>query len=203
MRQLIFFVLLLFLSVSHAAANEPAEVSKLIQERINAVMFLLQDKSLDKPSRNEKILEIVTPIFNYQTMSKLSLGKKHWPALSPEKQVEFSELFSERLQASYLEKLDIYTDEKILYGEPKEDGKKIYMPTTLISKDNKIEILYKLYKSSGNWKIYDVEVGGVSIIQTYRSQFDDALSNGTIDELLEKLKDNESFDLPVPEEAKG
>ena len=203
MRQLIIFILLMFLTVSHAAANEPAEVSKLIQERINAVVSLLQDKTLDKPSRNEKILEIVTPIFNYQTMSKLSLGKKHWPGLSPEKQVEFSELFSERLQASYLEKLDIYTDEKVLYGEPEENGKQIFMPTMLISKDNKIEILYNLYKAEGDWKIYDVEVGGVSIIQTYRSQFDDALSNGTIDELLEKLKDNESFDLPAPEKAKG
>lgn len=203
MRQLIIFILLMFLTVSHAAANEPAEVSKLIQERINAVVSLLQDKTLDKPSRNEKILEIVTPIFNYQTMSKLSLGKKHWPGLSPEKQVEFSELFSERLQASYLDKLDIYTDEQVLYGEPEENGKQIFMPTTLISKDNKIEILYKLYKAEGDWKIYDVEVGGVSIIQTYRSQFDDALSNGTIDELLEKLKDNESFDIPSPEKAKG
>jgi phospholipid transport system substrate-binding protein len=49
-----------------------------------------------------------------------------------------------------------------------------------------------MYKSKNNWKIYDVEIEGISIISTYRSQFDQVLSKGTIDELLQKLEKPEN-----------
>jgi phospholipid transport system substrate-binding protein len=59
-------------------------------------------------------------------------------------------------------------------------------------------MLYKFYRAAQGWKIYDVEIGGVSVIQTYRSQFDGVLSEGTIDDLLGKLKSEGSFALPAP-----
>lgn len=199
MRQIFILLLSLLLISTPSLADDKSEVSALLQGRINTVVSLLKDKSLDKPSRNARIIEVVTPIFNYEAMAKLSLGKKYWPALNEEKRVEFSDLFIKRLQASYLDKLDIYTDEEISYGEPEISGSQIHIPTTLVSPDNKIEILYKFYRSSEGWKIYDVEVGGVSVIQTYRSQFDDVLSKGTIDDLLEKLKNDGGFTEPAIE----
>lgn len=199
MRQTIIILLSLLLLITPAFADDKTEVSELLQGKINTVVSLLQDGSLDKPSRNTKIIEVVGPLFSYQAMAKLSLGKKHWPSLSTEKQAEFSDLFIERLQASYLDKLDIYTDEEVLYGDPEVAGSKIHIPTTLVSADSKIEILYKFYRSREGWKIYDVEVGGVSVIQTYRSQFDDVLSNGSIDDLLKKLREDESFNGPAAE----
>ena len=199
MRRLFILLSLLSLITTPSLADDKSEVSALLQGRIDTVVSLLKDKSLDKPSRNARIIEVVTPIFNYEVMAKLSLGRKHWPALSQEKRAEFSDLFINRLQASYLDKLDIYTDEDVLYGEPEVDGKKVHMPTTLVSSDSKIDILYKFYRSPEGWKIYDVEVGGVSVIQTYRTQFDDVLSNGSIDDLLEKLKDDNAFKEPAAE----
>jgi phospholipid transport system substrate-binding protein len=65
---------------------------------------------------------------------------------------------------------------------------KIHVPTYLISKKNKISMRYKLYQSESEWKIYDVEIQGVSIIRSYRSQFSEILKNGTIDDLLLKLE---------------
>ena len=197
MRQIIILLLSLFLITPPSLADDKSEVSALLQGRIDTVVSLLKDKSLDKPSRNARIIEVVTPIFNYEAMAKLSLGKKYWPALNEAKQVEFSDLFIKRLQASYLDKLDIYTDEEVIYGEPEISGSQIHIPTTLVSPDNKIEILYKFYRSNDGWKIYDVELGGVSVIQTYRSQFDDVLSNGTIDDLLDKLKNDGGFAEPA------
>jgi phospholipid transport system substrate-binding protein len=49
-----------------------------------------------------------------------------------------------------------------------------------------------MYKSENDWKIYDFEIEGVSIISTYRSQFDQILSKGTIDELMKKLEKPEN-----------
>lgn len=203
MRYLLYAILCVFLFTSPTLADAPDEVRELLKVKIDAVVVLLQDKTLEKTHRNEQILDIIAPIFDYQTMAKLSLGKKHWPSLSQEQQVAFSDLFSKRLQASYLDKLDLYSDEKVLYGAAQAEGKQVHVPTTLISKDSKIEMLYKFYSSAEGWKIYDVEIGGVSVIQTYRSQFDGVLSAGTIDDLLEKLRIDGAFVIVAPDEKKA
>lgn len=201
MRYLFFLLLCLLLSATPSLAEEPAEARELIESKIDAVMMLLQDKSLDKAGRDVQIIALVAPIFDYPTMAKLSLGKKHWPQLNPGEKSAFSDLFIDRLQKSFLEKLDIYTDEKVLYGEPLVEGRKVHVPTTLVSKDSRIEMLYKMYRTAEGWKVYDVEISGVSVIQTYRSQFDGVLSNGTIDDLLEKLKTDGAFTITGPDET--
>jgi phospholipid transport system substrate-binding protein len=157
------------------------------------VISVLQKKELELEAKKKKIVEIVTPIFDFSLMAKLTLGRKYWPGLAKEKKERFTELFIKRLKESYLEKLTRFTyiDEKIIYNAPVQVDKKIHIPTELISKDNKISMLYKLYKSKQEWKIYDIEIEGVSIITTYRSQFDQVLSKGTIDDLLKKLEEPE------------
>jgi phospholipid transport system substrate-binding protein len=147
-----------------------------------------------------RITEIIAPVFDYQIMARLSLGKKYWPELSQVERTAFSDLFITRLQESYLEKLDLYSDETVLYEAPLVKGKKVHIPTTLISKDSRIEMLYKFYRSKLGWKIYDLEIGGVSVIQTYRSQFDGVLREGTIDDLLEKLSHDDTFVMPSANE---
>ena len=201
MRHIFFVILCTILFSTPAQANEKDEVREQLKTKIDTVMVVLQDKGLDKTLRHEQIVDIVAPIFDYQTMAKLSLGKKHWPQLSKENQSAFSELFIARLKKSFLEKLNIYSDEQIVYGEPQQKGKKVHVPTTLISKDSRIEMLYKLYRKPEGWKVYDVEIGGVSVIQTYRSQFDDALNEGTIESLLEKLKEDDSFAVSESEKS--
>lgn len=201
MRYLLNCLLFMVLVTPAALAGDAEEVRDLLKAKIDAVVVLLKDKATDKPARNRKILDIVNPVFDYPTMAKLSLGKKYWPALNPQQQGTFSELFIKRLQESYLDKLDIYTDEDVVFEEPQAEGSKAQVPTTLISKGSRIGMLYKLYRTAAGWQIYDVEIGGVSVIQTYRSQFDGVLAQGTIDDLLAKLRTDGSFTIPEP--AKG
>ena len=203
MKHLFAAILCVLLLASPGLADSSSEVRELLKVKIDAVVALLQDHTTEKVDRNEQILDIIAPMFDFQTMAKLSLGKKNWPTLSQEQQATFSDLFSKRLQTSYLEKLDLYTNEEILYGEPEATGRKVHQPTTLISKDSRIKMLYKLYLSSSEWRIYDVEIGGVSIIQTYRSQFDGALSEGTIDDLFEKLRTDGAFVISASDEKEA
>jgi phospholipid transport system substrate-binding protein len=59
----------------------------------------------------------------------------------------------------------------------------------LKTKDNNVTILHKLHKAENKrWKVYDVEIQGISILKTYRSQFDDILSRGTVEDLLSRLE---------------
>jgi phospholipid transport system substrate-binding protein len=108
--------------------------------------------------------------------------------LPPEKKDQFTNLFIKRLKTTYLDKLALYTDEKVSYKPPVQDKEKVHISTFLISENRKTSILYKFYKSTNGWKVYDLEIEGISIIRSYRSQFSQILENGTIDDLLLKME---------------
>ena len=180
------FSLLLLSQV--VTADDKSVAEEFIKSKLDAVFSVLQKKDLSQQAKNSEVEKIVTPMFDFELMGKLSLGKKYWPDLSPEQREKFTELFIERLRQSYLDKLKAYTDEKIIYESPVAVKKKVHVPTQLISKGKKISMLYKLYSSNNSWKIYDVEIEGVSIIRSYRSQFNEILQKGTFDDLLQKMQ---------------
>ena len=189
--------LLLFGQTVHA--DDRSDVRALLKEKMDAVIVLVRNKDFDKSVSNDKIIETVDPIFDFKLMAKLSLGKKYWSGIGREKREEYSHLFIKRLKESYLEKLDLYTDEELVYNEPKKVKKKIHAPVLLVSKDNKIEMIYKFYKSKKGWMIYDVEIQGVSVVQTYRTQFHDVMKRGTMDDLIAKLNKTGEFTIPDTE----
>lgn len=188
MKNLLVAVISLLLFYQSAAADDKNEVEILLKNNLDAVFTVLQKKDLDPQAKNKEIVDIVTPMFDFELMARLSLGKKHWPGLSQDKKERFTELFIQRLKTSYLNNFTLYTDEKIFYEPSVQVEKKIHAPTYLVSKDKKISILYKFYKAEKNWKIYDLEIQGVSIIRSYRSQFSSILESGTVDDLLLKLE---------------
>ena len=188
MKNLLVAVICLLLFYQSAAADDKKTVEKLLKNNLDAVFTVLQKKDLKQQEKNKEIIDIVTPMFDFGLMAKLSLGKKYWPGLSQLKKERFTELFIKRLKASYLRNFTLYTDEKVFYEPPIQVKKKIHAPTYLVSKDKKISILYKFYKTENNWKIYDLEIQGVSIIRSYRSQFSSVLESGTVDELLLELE---------------
>jgi phospholipid transport system substrate-binding protein len=179
---------ILILLSSLAGAQDDDTAQAVLQRNLDAVFAVLEKKDLDKQTKQKEIEAIVTPMFDFALMAKLSLGKKHWTGQTPENKDRFTELFIKRLRQSYLDKLTAYTDEKVIYGSAVEVNKKVHIPTDLVSGGKKISMLYKLYPSSNRWKIYDVEIQGVSIIRSYRSQFKEILQNGTFDDLLKKME---------------
>jgi len=182
-----FFILIIIMSQT-AMAEDKSEVSDLLKNKLAAVINVIEREDLDKQTKQNRIVEIVQPIFDFPIMSKLALGRRYWPDLSEEDKDRFTDLFTKRLKVTYLSKIDIYTDEEIVFKAPLEVRRKIHVPTYMISKGREISILYKLYKSRSTWKIYDVEIQGVSIIRIFRSQFRESLRNGTMEELFAKLE---------------
>ena len=189
MKNLLIAVVILLLFSQSATADDKSEIDDLLKTNLDEVFTVLQKKNLDQQAKNKEIVDIVTPLFDFELMARLSLGKKHWSGLSQDKKERFTELFIKRLKASYLSNFTLYTDEKVSYEPSVQVKEKIHAPTYLISKDKKISILYKFYKAQKNWKIYDLEIQGVSIIRSYRSQFNSILESGTVDDLLLKLED--------------
>jgi len=197
-RNLILSTICVFLLSQPAFGDITESVKKMAQQKINRVVDHIRDKGLDKKTRNEKIIETILPMFDFSQMAKLSMGKTNWKRMNKKQRQEFNKLFVIRLQESYLEKLDLYTDEEVAVGEAKRVGKRIHVTTQLVSKDNQVEIIYKFYeKKNQDWMVYDVKVMGVSIVQTYRSQFAGILKKQSIDDLLKMLRETGGFTVPT------
>jgi phospholipid transport system substrate-binding protein len=170
--------------------NYPADPNKLVRLKWDAVISVLENQELDQKAKDKQIDKIVSPIFDFPLMAKLSLGREHWPKFKGPQREKFTELFIKRLKTSYQEKVTLYTDEKAFFKPAVEQKNKktIHIPMELMSREKEIAVLYKLRKVKKRWKIYDVEIQGVSILLTYRSQFDDILHSGTVEELLARLE---------------
>lgn len=184
---------LLWFAASPLLALQETQITSFMQHNIDDATTILRDSKLKKEQKAEKLYVIFDAIFDYALMSKLSVGGKHWESLSAAKQQEFTKVFEQTLKSSYMEKLDLYTDEKlIIVKSEKVKDTRLHLTTHLIRNKEVYEIIYKFYKTPGNdWLIYDVDILGVSIIQTYRTQFADFLAKEPIERLIVKLKQKE------------
>ena len=184
----IYIVFSLFFLIQAAVADDKSAAEKTLKSKLNATIAILQEKDGDLQVKKNEIDAIMMPIFDFSLMAKLTLGRQYWPKLTTEHKEKFTELFTKLMKRSYQEELIRYTDEEIVFESPIQKKKKIRIQTYLISKDEKTSMLYKLYKHRNEWKIYDIEIEGVSIIRSYRSQFYHILKTETVDDLLVKLE---------------
>ena len=174
-------------------AAEDAALKTHFLKKIDEVISIVESKNLSKDERNSNIIKVLTPMFDFELMAKLSLGNRY-KELSAKEQERFVALYVERMKQSYSSKIDAYKDEKVEIKKvenSKED--RIAFITDLVSKDQKLEIVYKFHKpkekkeSKDSWLIYDVEILGVSILKTDIAQFREFLQTKSINELMENL----------------
>ena len=188
MRQMILSLLL----VANLFALSENEIEPYMSKNINLVVKIIKtskENNISNDITSKKIFKIFDPVFDYKLMSMLSLGIKVWRNLSVEQRVKFTKKFTRRLKDSYKRKLDMYKGQKIyVEGIKKIRDNRIHLLSNIKGKKQKFDIVYKFYKAkNAQWYIYDVNVVGVSIIQTYRSQFSDELKKISFQELLKKL----------------
>ena len=173
------------------SADQAGDPNELVRTRWYAVISVLDKKNADDADKRAAIDKIISPIFDFGLMSKLVLGRGHFSKFGSSQYAKFTKLFADRLKTSYFDKMSLYTDEKASIKPGFSKGSSFYVPLDLVSGSKRIEMVYKLRKTEACWKIYDVEIQGVSILLTYRSQFDDILRSGSsVDELLSRLEES-------------
>jgi phospholipid transport system substrate-binding protein len=171
-----------------AAIKDPNNPNELLKVKSDAVLKVLQTKELDQKEKTRILDIIIGPFFDFELMSKLSLGRANWTKLTDSQQKKFTELFTRRLKDAYLGQITRYRDEKLLLkpAEPQKNGVSITMD--VLSGDKKITTVYKVRHLSTQWMVYDVEIEGVSILMTYKAQFDDIINRGGVAELFSHLE---------------
>ena len=186
-------VLLILTIICNVYSAEIDDLKTKFTTTIDKVIVVVKDKKLLCEQRNDKIVQIITPMFDFELMAKLSLGKS-WKTLDKATQEEFVDLYVQRMKKSYSSKIDKYTDEKIIVNDIKQTKKtRIVLNTSLVG-DSKTEVIYKYYKpkkpisNKDLWLVYDVIIAGVSIIKTDKAQFKEVLKESSIDALMDKLR---------------
>lgn len=186
----IFLLCICFASVSFSANTEPMDALK---GPIDEGIKLLSDPKYKNPSlkrvQREKIWEIVRKAFDFTELSGRALAT-NWKIFSPLQRKEFSEVFSEVLGNTYLDKIQGgYMDEQVVYlGQEMVSDTKAVVKTKIIREKGSIPVDYNMRFKNDNWKVYDIYVEGVSLVQNYRSQFNQILSKESPDELIKRLE---------------
>ena len=170
---------------------EKDSIKEEMQSKMNKVLLVLENKESSLEDKNQEIIKIMDEVFDYSIMSKIALGKNLRQLKSKTQFNEFKEAFEVSLKRSYSDKLGLYNDQKleILDLIPYKKTR-LQLQTKLIGENEVYDINYNFYedKKTSQWYIYDVELIGVSILQTYRKQFDGVLANNDISYLITQLK---------------
>lgn len=197
-----FFSMTFTLPALAAAPPEAKEARAVVERAVTSVLDVLKTKELSREERKRRVEAVIEPSFDIPLMGKLVLGRTYWPKLDEAQRKEYTELFVKTIKDSYYEKIDLFTDETVEIGEsaPGEKGKYL-VPTSIVSKGQKYQLLYKLYRAGSKWKVYDVEIEGISLIRAYGSQYDQFLQKSSIKGLLAKMREK-SLDTPKDLKAK-
>ncbi len=186
--QIVKALLVCFIIFNSANALQEDKIFSSMTDKINKTTQILQNQQIDKMQKQKDIFDIFDAVFDYELMAKLSLGKQ-WNRLEAQQQKLFTQSFEQRLKASYIDKLYLYTNQTIIVKDmlkPKDNRIEIMMH--ILGEKETFEVIYKFYKNGNNdWLIYDVNILGISIIQTYRNQFVGVLQKETFEELIQRL----------------
>ena len=193
----IFTILLIIAATfSYANAWKQNERKEQMTKKIDSVLLVLEKKNLTIPQKGDEIIKIIDEVFDYELMARISLGKETWNSISEQKQKEFTKIFENKLKKSYIEKLELYNDQKVqIIALKPYNNTRLQLETQLVGKEGNYQINYNFYnkaKDSEQWLIYDVDLVGVSIIQTYRQQFAGLLKEKSFDEMLVLLEKSNS-----------
>ena len=163
-----------------------------VKGTVDQVIKILTDPTLKGEKkvqeRRAKIRQVVLQRFGFTEMSKRALGR-YWNERNPEERTEFVRLFTDLLERAYIDRIDGYSGEQVVYLVETVDGDYSEVRGKIVTKRNQeILITYRLQKASSNWEVYDVIVEGVSLVNNYRTQFSKIIRTSSYQELVKKMQ---------------
>ena len=189
-RSVLFSIALLAVLRTTAQGAQPMEVLK---GPIDEVVHVLKDPQYQgeagKESQRERIWDIISRVFDFTEMAKRTLAR-NWRKFTPEQRKAFSEVFAEFLGNNYIDKIQGgYQDERVVYvGEDMLTKDKAVVKTMILRESLEIPVAYSLILREGVWRVYDVNIEGVSLVKNYRTQFNRALMRQSPEALIDTLK---------------
>jgi len=168
-----------------AVAAEPTDALKTHIDRVLTLLDAPGDRRAD-------IRNVAEEIFDLDEMSRRALGR-HWNARTPAERREFVTLFKDLLERTYLSRVESGRGGRVQYTGEMVDGDEATVRTRIETPQRaEIPVDYRMHRRDGRWKIYDVNIEGVSLINNYRSQFNAVIQSSSYAALVERLRSKES-----------
>lgn len=183
------FLLALLSAPEPALAGDPTDQIRGAIDRGIAILRRPDLKTKEKrEERREALRRELFPYFHFEEMAKRSLGV-HWKDRTPQEREEFTRLFRDLLENAYAGKIEGYKGEKILYRKESVDLPYAEVNTVIVTlQGDEIPVDYRVLKDGARWRIYDIVIEGVSLVNNYRSQFAGILQKSSYPELVRRLK---------------
>lgn len=188
---IVFILCIMLLLSTQSFAVTP---TKTIEASVNDVIELLKDPNYKNPttrlSVRNKIENEVRKVFDFSEFSLRTVGA-NWKTFTATQKEKFNDAFANLLLATYLDKIDGYNGEKVVYkGEIiSSQGDRAEVQTMLDLSDGRdIPILYRMMLKSNTWVVYDVLIENISLIKNYRAQFQDLLMKNNPEELTQRVE---------------
>ena len=192
MRRLVVGGLIAALALAAGSAAQAGVPTDQLKVTIDRVLATIQAPALKQPGkadeRRQKIRAIANDVFDWTETGKRALAR-HWQGRSPQEREEFSKLFADLLERSYVGKIEGYSGEKILYEKETIEGDRAEVRTKLVTKaGTSIPIDYQMQKAGDRWRVYDVKIENVGLVANYRSQFNRIIQQSGYADLVQRLK---------------
>lgn len=138
----------------------------------------------------QQIEDEVLHIFDFREFSSRTVGAR-WRSFNPDQQKRFSDAFADLLINTYVNKIDGYNGEQVVYtGEVSSpSGDRTEVRSVITMKDGKkVPVAYRMLPKDGSWRVYDVLIENISLVKNYRTQFQDILNSGSPDQLIARVR---------------
>ena len=175
---------------THLRAASPMEQ---VQSSVVRVVGILGEPGLQGDmhqidERRRQLRRTVSSLFDFVDMAQRSLGT-HWQQY-PARQIEFVSAFGDFVEAFYVDVMQFPKNQKILYARERVDTDFAEVDTGMaIRSVDTLPIQYRLHRIGGEWKVYDLHIRHISLVNNLRYRFNRILSAGAFDDLLKNLQE--------------
>ena len=191
MRSLIFVCFFILMTIPALADGE--RPIQALQKGVEEGLQILQDPKFRdaklKNAQQQKLGIILKQLFDFHEFSRRVLAS-HWKDFTIAQRKEFVAVFEEFLSKFYMGKLqEKYKDETLIYvSEEFMTPTRALVNIQVVWKGQKVPVDLRMIKRKGLWKVYDIQVLGISAVRNYRAQFQSILSKETPGQVIERLK---------------
>jgi phospholipid transport system substrate-binding protein len=185
----------LFFSILLPVPSRAGSPTEQVRATVDKVLTIVRNPDV-KPAGQKKdiqarLVEVIYPRFDFTEMAKRSLGR-HWARCTPEEQREFVKVFAALMGRSYAGNIESYTSQNVLYTRESEDQNYAQVDTKIVSENRPpVSINYKLHSVDKVWKVYDLVIEDISVVNNYRSQFDRVIARSSFEELVRMMKEKQ------------
>lgn len=197
---LLMLVALVFSVNAIAKPNPQDEPPKFVQDVADELLVVLKNdpkvRQQDVARINEVVEQYIMPYVDFERTTRLAAGK-YWREATPEQRAALSEAFKNTLIRTYsgaLTKVDNGTTMEVLPFRAEADAKDVVVRSNVVQATNTqpIRVDYRLRLEPEGWRIYDINVENVWLIQNYRNQFSQEINRSGIDGLIVALNERNS-----------